>query len=197
MYSFYLLYSSNSSQSEYASPPSHSQLDFKVTQYIPLPCVTFRVHPRVHLLIINNAHSKRFRGSDVSNVERAFLIFVTSCCQFAIESLRQLNTHSASRSQRDWNGSHLQCPLRVVGLYVWLGQRCVQECCQWNRWTKRDRVNWKGRQNESVYAEQPWHTNDVDIVFSDEALCICSQIWYRALWILLNLQITPVQRAQL
>ena len=59
------------------------QLDSKSTQYIPLPRITFRIHPRLHLLIINNAHPKRFLPLDVSNVNRAFLISVRSCRQCA------------------------------------------------------------------------------------------------------------------
>ena len=59
------------------------QLDSKLTQYIPLPHITFRIHPRLHLLIINNAHSKRFLPLDVSNINRTFLISVRSCCPFA------------------------------------------------------------------------------------------------------------------
>ena len=59
------------------------QLDSKSTQYIPLPRITFRICPRLHLLIINNAHPKGFLPLDLSNVNRAFLISVRSCCQFA------------------------------------------------------------------------------------------------------------------
>ena len=44
---------------------------------------------------------------EVSNVERALLISVKSCCQCARESPNLLNTYSASRSHNDWNCSHL------------------------------------------------------------------------------------------
>ena len=59
------------------------QLDSKLTQYIPLPRITFRIRPRLHLLIINNAHPRRFLPLDVSKVNRTFLISVRSCCPFA------------------------------------------------------------------------------------------------------------------
>ena len=62
------------------------QLDSKSTQYTPLPRIIFRIRPCLHLLLINNAHPKRFLLPDISNVNRAVLILVRSFCQFASES---------------------------------------------------------------------------------------------------------------
>ena len=51
------------------------QLDPKPTQYIPLPRVIFRIHPRLHLLIINNEHAKRFLSIRRIKCQPRFLDF--------------------------------------------------------------------------------------------------------------------------
>lgn len=84
-----------------------AQFDHKPTQDVPLPRIILGIDSSLHLLVINHTHTPNdFWVSEVSKVDLAFLISVSSCCQWARESPSRLNTHSASRSHRDWNWSH-------------------------------------------------------------------------------------------
>src|SRR5215471_18340894 len=129
---------------------------------------------------------KDFCVSEVSNVERAFLISVKSCCQCARESPSRLKTYSASRSQRDWNCSHLL----TYSLSCWT-LTSIKEYGR-SRVLSGNRVSCQWNENlTSVPRLHLTRTSEVYVVSAAIEPCICNPISYRELCIRRNRQTIP------